>query len=275
MMKASLLTLSLAGASIASPLSNSSWRGWKSVKYLFVFGDSYTQTGFDVKGTQPSPSNPMGNPPYPGWTSSNGPNWIGLLTTTYNASRVQTYNMAYGGATVDSNLIAPYAPTVLSLKNQVEDLYLPTYGSHPASAPWKAQDSLFAFFIGINDVGMSWWLNNATLYDLVFAEYDSLLEKVYKTGGRNFLFLNTPPVNLAPLTLANGPDAVTAEGAVIQDWNARLANLSTAFKKKHKDVRTIVHDTHKLYSDVIANPKAYFQTVGLKDTSTFCKAYAK
>lgn len=41
------------------------WPGWGGVRHLFTFGDSYTQTGFSVKGTQPSVGNPLGNPPYP------------------------------------------------------------------------------------------------------------------------------------------------------------------------------------------------------------------
>lgn len=202
---------------------------------------------------------------------------MGFLTTTYNASFVKTYNMAYGGATVDSALVAPYASTVLSLKDQVQTEFLPRYGSHPADAPWKAADSLFAFFIGINDVGNSWWLNNATLYDAIFTQYTSLLNQVYKTGARNFLFLSVPPVNLAPLTLSNndGGYSVEAEGKVILDWNKRLSALTTAFKKSHSDANLFIHDTHKLFSDVIANPKAYPQTAGLKNVTAYCAAYAK
>src|SRR5690242_18177297 len=113
------LSLLLTSSTLASPhrANSSSWSGWSSVKHFFVFGDSYTQTGFNPNSTQPSLSNPFGNPPYPGWTSSNGPNWVGFLTTTYNASKLLTYNLAYGGATVDSALVTPYAPTVLSLKD--------------------------------------------------------------------------------------------------------------------------------------------------------------
>ncbi|KAK3210311.1 hypothetical protein GRF29_44g2321691 [Pseudopithomyces chartarum] len=125
--------------------------------------------------------------------------------------------MAYGGATVDSALVAPYTPTVLSLKNQVQDQYVPIYGKRPATAPWKDTDSLFAFWIGINDVGNSWWLETApTLYDQIFAVYDGLLESIYATGARNFLFLSVPPVNLAPLTLENGDYAIENEGKMIE-----------------------------------------------------------
>jgi phospholipase/lecithinase/hemolysin len=199
------------------------------------------------------------------------------LTTTYNASFVKTYNMAYGGATVDSALVTPYAPTVISMKNQVQTEYLPRYGSHPADTPWKSADSLFAFFIGINDVGNSWWLNNATLYDAIFTEYTGLLGQVYKTGARNFLFLSVPPVQLAPLTLSKNDSgySVENEGKVILDWNKRLTSMTTAFKKKHGDANLFVHDTYKVFSDVIKNPKSYPQTAGLKNVTTYCPAYEK
>ncbi|KAF1956936.1 hypothetical protein CC80DRAFT_411548 [Byssothecium circinans] len=273
-MKSAGIALSLATAGLAAPTAAPSWSGWKGVKNLFVFGDSYTQTGFDVKGTQPNAANPFGNPTFPGWTSSNGPNWLGFLTSTYNASFVKTYNVAYGGATVDSALVVPYAPTVLSLKNQTQNLFLPTYGSHPAATPWTSADSLFAFFIGINDVGNSWWFDNSTaLYDQIFTVYDGLLEQVYETGARNFLFLSVPPVNLAPLTLENGDYAIETEGKAIGVWNQKLGNLTQAFGKKHTDARLFIHDTFGLYNNVIKNPAAYDQTKGLKNTTGYCAAY--
>jgi phospholipase/lecithinase/hemolysin len=277
MVKLSALVLSLASTSLAAPFANGSWSGWKNVKQLFVFGDSYTQTGFDPKAAQPSPANPFGNPTYPGWTSSNGPNWVGFLTTTYNQSKILTYNLAYGGATVDSALVTPYASTVISMKDQVQTQYLPIYGSHPATAPWKSDSSLFAFFIGINDVGNSWWLNNATLYDIIFSEYAGLLEQIYATGARNYLFLSVPPVNLSPL-ITNQADngyATEYEGRVIADWNSRLANLTAQFKAKHTGVTTFIHDTNALFTKVIKDPKSFEQTKGYKNTTAFCKAYAK
>jgi hypothetical protein len=33
--------------------------------YRFSFGDSYTSTGFNINGVQPSVGNPLGNPTYP------------------------------------------------------------------------------------------------------------------------------------------------------------------------------------------------------------------
>lgn len=272
-------TCTLATVVSAVPLSTqSTWSGWKNVKHLFVFGDSYTQTGFDVKGAQPSLSNPLGNPTYPGWTSSNGPNWVGFLTTTYNASKLLTYNVAYGGATVDADLVTPYTPTVLSLKNQVQDEYIPAYGTPSnASVSWTASDSLHAFFIGINDVGNSWWLDNATtIYDKIFTVYGGLLDQVYDTGARNFLFLSVPPVNLAPITLVNGNWSIEHEGAAIAAWNEKLANMTAAFNARHKNTtKTFIHDTHGVYEAALKDPKVFPQTAGVKNTTTWCKAYEK
>ncbi|KAF1945313.1 hypothetical protein EJ02DRAFT_338781 [Clathrospora elynae] len=278
MLNSVALTLCLATTGLAAPLcsNSSSWSGWSNVKHLFVFGDSYTQTGFNVNGTQPSPSSPLGNPPYPGYTSSNGPNWVDFLTATYNATALLTYNLAYGGATVDTALVTPYAPTVLSLKDQVQAEFLPTYGSHPAFAPWTSETALFAFFIGINDVGNSWYLANSTLYDTIFSVYSALLEKIYETGARNFLFLSTPPVNLAPLTLDkdDGGYARENEGKAIRDWNERLTALAAAFKHTHKGVEVFVHDTWGLFNSVIADPGSWEQTAGLKNVTGYCRAYA-
>jgi len=57
------------------------------------------------------------------------------------------------GATIDATLVAPYTPTVKSLIDQI-NIFLPTAGTHPAATPWTSANSLFSFFIGINDIGL-------------------------------------------------------------------------------------------------------------------------
>jgi len=121
-------------------------------------GDSYTQTGFDPTGTLPWTGNVLGNPPYPGFTATGGENWVDFVTTRYNKSLILTYNYAYGGATIDANLVTPFEPTVLSLTDQVNQ-FLSGAGTKPASTPWTSSRSLFSVFIGINDIGNSYYLS--------------------------------------------------------------------------------------------------------------------
>lgn len=208
-----------------------------------------------------------------GYTSSNGPNWIDYLTTTYNKSFVETVNLAYGGATVDSSLVAPYLPTVLSVKQQIQDEYLQIYASHSSAVPWSPDDSLFTIFIGINDIGNSYSSQNATLLPTIFTELSGLVDQLYASGARNFLFLNVPPVDKSPLTQSAGASAQSLEANDIADWNSRLVSLSASLTKEHCDVTSFIFDTHKVFSRVLEHPCAYPQTCPYKNTTAYCTGY--
>ena len=83
--------------------------------------------------------------------------WIDVDTTVHNNSLVLTYNYAYGGATINATLVQPYEPTVLSLIDQVNQ-FLAGAAKKPATAPWTSTNSLFSVWIGINDIGNSYYL---------------------------------------------------------------------------------------------------------------------
>ncbi|KAF2091906.1 carbohydrate esterase family 16 protein [Saccharata proteae CBS 121410] len=250
-----------------------SWQGFARVKYWFVFGDSYTTTGFNVTGLQPSHDNALGNPAYPGYTSSNGPNWVDFLTTQYNKSMIQTYNLAYGGATVDQNLVAQYLPTVLSVRQQVHDEFMPCYGSNNSTVTWASQDTLFSVFIGINDVGNSYQAQNTSLHGIIFDEYASLVEELYGSGARNFLFLNVPPVQCSPGTVVLGASDVQLEADAIKDWNFRLEILAAELNMKHSDATIFRYDTYSLFNEVLENPSTYPATSIYKNTTGYCVGY--
>jgi phospholipase/lecithinase/hemolysin len=260
----------------SSPSSSptSSWPGWKGISHLIVFGDSYTTTGFNDTLAQPSEANPLGNPAYPGYTATNGPNWVDFLTTTYNQTFIETINLAYGGATVDSALVTPYLPTVLSLKEQIEDEYLPVYSDHPSFFDWQADDTLFAIFIGINDVGNAYGESNATaVLSLVIKEYASLVDVLYKSGARNFLFLNVPPVDRSPLTVAQGAAAAALEHTTIAAYNANVTALARNLSSTYRDAFTSVFDTNAAFTQVLNNPASHPETAPYKNTTDYCVAY--
>ncbi|KAK6845832.1 fungal cellulose binding domain-containing protein [Apiospora arundinis] len=285
-----LLLAVLAAGVVAAPsqlktrcTASTKWPGWDGIKHAFIFGDSYTTTGFNHTLAQPSPANPLGNPTYPGWTSSNGPNWVDYLTVKYNASLLQTYNLAVGGATVDSALVKPYLPTVLSVKQQVLDVFMPTYASPSSGLPqWTGSDTLFAFWIGINDVGNSYWQDDtAELNRKIFAVYADVVRTLYAdAGARNFLFLNVLPVERSPLTLGQGAQAVEREGAGIAAFNALTAELASNLTKTdeeegegEEEVNVWAYDVHALFTEVLDRPAAYEATANYANTTAFCAAY--
>ncbi|KAI0869595.1 hypothetical protein GGS24DRAFT_478302 [Hypoxylon argillaceum] len=255
--------------------TTSSWVGWRNIKNAFIFGDSYTQTGFDYTLAQPSTANPFGNPTYPGYTSSNGPNWVGYLTYKYNASSLLTYNLAYGGATVDSALVTPYLPTVKSLKDQVQSEFIPGYTGSSAKAQWTGSNSVFAVWIGINDIGNSYYNGvNATdaLNAKIFAVISTLTDQIYAAGGRNYVFINVPPLDRTPLIVPQGASAVALSKADVAAWNQKVVDFAKTLKTKG-DTNVWVYDSNKSFGDVIDNPSSHPETAGLKNTTDYCTAY--
>ncbi|KAH7418863.1 hypothetical protein BKA64DRAFT_763689 [Cadophora sp. MPI-SDFR-AT-0126] len=228
------VALSLSSSSQATAIhkgvcpATSAWPGWSGIKHAFIFGDSYTTTGFNVSLTQPTPTNPLGNPAYYGHTAANGPNWVDYLTVKYNASTVLPYNLAYGGATINSALVAPYLPTVSSVAQQIENKWFPAYAAQDPVATWSPSDTLFAIFDGINDVGNSWACSTDkfNINNAVFAVYRGLVEELYQAGARNFAFLNVPPVDRSPLALANSGSDQATEHTDIVAWNNALTKLA-------------------------------------------------
>lgn len=112
-------------------------------------GDSYTSTNFSFSGNPPDVENAIGNPVYPGTTSTDGPNYIDFLISTQNQSLVRLFNLADGGSTINASLVpSAFGPNVKSFEDQVR--LVPPRSS--PSLPWTSLATLFVAFVGINDV---------------------------------------------------------------------------------------------------------------------------
>lgn len=187
--------------------------------------------------------------------------------------------------------MTPYAPTVLSLVDQVSQ-FSGSIASHPSYAPWTAADTLVGVWIGVNDVGNSYWTANETvLLGKIMDRYFAQLQIAYDAGARNFVLLSVPrtgPLGLLPLffsyplanlelltkvtaidktpmMLAQSADARTLEAAVIAEYNALLASRLAAFSAANPGVTAKVVDTSVPFNAAIDNPTAY----GAPDATCF------
>ncbi|KAB8298706.1 hypothetical protein EYC80_000881 [Monilinia laxa] len=252
--------LALVGSTFASPITSIKSRATTDTKYLFSFGDSYSQTDFDITGTKPSADNPIGNPAFPGDTTDNGVNWIGHLVESHNSSLLLSYNFAFGGAVVDASIVAPYEDTVLTLVNQTAE-FVENLSPAPSYAEWTADNSLFALWFGVNDIGNSYWLSNETdIISAIFDSYFAQAQLLYNAGGRNFLFLTCPPVNKSPMMLAYGDSVTSSEATVIAAYNAELSARVAKFNTTNTGVTTHVFDTQVPFNAALNDPKAYGAT---------------
>ncbi|KAI4124275.1 MAG: hypothetical protein LQ338_004895 [Usnochroma carphineum] len=294
-----------APASTAAPQTY--WPGWDHMEKLFVFGASYTSTGFNwLQPPPPSPANPLGNHNR-GTTSSNGPNFVEYLTTTFNASRVQTYNFAYPGAQVDiratANKHGGKDKGGNDMVHQVQNGFIPSYTSklHKPYADWDGAKSLFISFFGINDV-LAYFRSQqptttTTITDAIMSSYTAQLATLYDAGARNFLLLNAPPLDLAPYftrgeTASGVPNSrSSSEEALakdrgnvkktIADYNARFPSLVTSFQETHPGATVWWYDLHALFADMQARPHLateYMENVGLpplQNMTESCAYYTK
>jgi hypothetical protein len=72
---------------------------------------------------------------------------VGDLTTKDNSSLILSYNLAIGGATIDNNIVsAPYE----DMASQVAS-FQSVYSKKPHIAPWRSDNAIFGFWIGINE----------------------------------------------------------------------------------------------------------------------------
>ncbi|KIO31453.1 carbohydrate esterase family 16 protein [Tulasnella calospora MUT 4182] len=242
-------------------------------KYWFSFGDSYTQTYFDITSTKPNDANPFGNPVYPGYTACGAvTNWIDEVIVTYNESQIYAYNFAYGGATIDATIVAPYISTVLSMTDQMNE-FLNNVASHPSYAPWTSANSMFSFFIGINDVSGTWyqdWGNWTAYTPTLMNAYFALVQKAYDAGGRNFLFVNVPAVERSPYvaSLGSADDVATPLGLAIAGYNAELINRVNAFKAANSGVKTWIYDSYTRLDQILDSPTSY----GFQDATSYGSA---
>ncbi|KAF7716839.1 Acetylesterase [Penicillium ucsense] len=249
-MKRSLLSFAMSLAAVAAMPSHRP----SSPTYFFTFGDSYSMTSFNVNGTQPSPSNPMGNPQLGTGATGGGINWIGYLTTVDNCSLVLSYNLAIGGATIDNAILNSGYPDMTGQVKTFQDVY----SAKPTEAPWRASDTVFGFWIGVNDVGWAYQSYEADeLVPKLMAQYRSLIEEVYSDGGRKFLFINVPPTGRSPLILDQGESASQKHAAWTEAYNRGLEEMRKEFHKAHKDAESVLYDSWRFMTRILDHPQRF------------------
>ena len=254
-------------------------------------GDSYSQTGFNIDSTKPSAGNPLGNPALPGWTASGGYNWVGFLTSRYNASTLLTYNFAHGGATTNASLVAPYDPSVLSMVDQVAQ-FSRSIAARPGYAPWTAANALVGVWMGVNDVGNSHWLANyyPQLVGQIIDTYFSQLQVLYDAGARNFVVLGVPrmffflslfffPLRMStvvmgcmhtdklgmtilaiqktPAILGQAPEGQTSVANGVARYNDALIHALNAFAASNAGTNAVFVDTGLAFNKALDDPTAH------------------
>ncbi|KAK4499505.1 hypothetical protein PRZ48_010020 [Zasmidium cellare] len=267
------------------------------ILHFFVFGDSYSSSGFNETSPAPtiaqplgfpplgtSPDDLLGNPLIANQTSSNGPIWPQFLTTRWNTSTTLLYDFAISGASIPDG----YTDQALNIyEPKYSSLYAGDYGNMSMQIPvtngsagggtlgmtWTGNTSIFASWIGINDINWCSLLFTRTP-DVPFSsclpprldEYFNLMDNLYITGARNFFFVNLPPLQRAPMVFEKGQKYVDNYAQGVELWNQHLLPQYIAnFTASHPGVRSITYDAHTFFSTILDRPRVY----GFRDNTCY------
>ncbi|EEU36832.1 uncharacterized protein NECHADRAFT_42356, partial [Fusarium vanettenii 77-13-4] len=151
----------------------------------------------------PRAANPIGNPAFPGRTSTGGKNWIGYMVSDFNHTLTLAYGFASSGAVVDPRLVKPYPRHAYCFQHQIRH-FNTSIGNRPDYAPWNADNAVAAIWFGVNDVRLSFERKN--IKKLMKATVKQLFEfthELHKLGLRQFVFLEVPR-ELYPIRLMDG-----------------------------------------------------------------------
>ncbi|KAM3073373.1 hypothetical protein ACMFMG_004729 [Clarireedia jacksonii] len=243
---------SAASTATASSVTSS------ATKYLMIFGDSYSSDGFWAGSTTPSSDLPLGVAS-PGTTTSGGLNWVGQTATKLNSSLVLAFDFAEYGATTDNSLVNGATHDLISQVNEFE-----TYTAHNASnIPWASDNTMAVVWIGINDVGNSYWDGFVTPFDKVLDQYFGGLQKLYDAGIRYFTLFTVPPFDQAPVFAQQTTQNMNYVRGNITTYNDDLVTRMAAFKAANSGVTGTVFNTSASFWTALDNPSAY----GVTDTT--------
>ena len=173
----------------------------------------------------------------------------------------QTYDLAEGGAVTGIALgYKNNFPAQMTTKFEAKYL-------NPG-AGWDPSKTLFSTFFGINDIGFG--LDTVSSLKV----YGALLDQLYKYGARNFLILNVPPLERAPVAVQAGQQSIEQHARAVSDWNRLLAPVAQNLSATYPDVKAFVYDTYSLFNEILNSPSSNKETAGLKNTTTYCQTYS-
>lgn len=210
-----------------------------------------------MQGAQPNAANLIGNPDFPGETSTGGENWPEFLAAADTSSPSLLYDIAVSGATVDNTFVA--ASTGVSTFIEQVSGFTATYGPNSAGAGlWNSEDSLFMVWFGINDISNGYtspnWQAGA---QTAIGNYFQQATNLYNAGARNIVFLGVPPIQRTPKHVSDAPDAMSAYVNAILYYNQLLQDGVNSFTSAHSDASIWYLDTIPVFDMALNDPTAY------------------
>ncbi|KAH7232367.1 uncharacterized protein BKA55DRAFT_581030 [Fusarium redolens] len=254
-----------------------------SERFIIAFGDSYSRSGFrmnytytrtgpqmdDMERTDrpndklldcPRAENPIGNPQWPGKTSSGGQNWAMYMATEFNTTLTLAYIFARSGSVVDAEIIPPRRKSTFTFAHQIIH-FKDSIGHRPHYAAWTAKNIVATIWFGLNDLSIAF--NKKGRDDLLEAANQRMFELseiLYDTGIRSFIFIEIPPMELFPShqakKLHDNNYKHEKVSYAINLWNSLLRQNTALFRQAHPDAKVTYVEIWDLFYQAFLHPES-------------------
>ncbi|KAI9847868.1 MAG: hypothetical protein M1838_000727 [Thelocarpon superellum] len=237
-----LSALLLSGASLVAADS--------SPHYYFIFGDSYSTSGFNWTGVQPSHDLPFGNKD--DFNLTNGQrSWADIFGEHVGGFQrdYRIYNYAGYDSVVNRSIAnIDSFPGSPSLQEQVEEFIKTRAGPNK---DWNGTSATVGISIGATDLGN---IDDpqAHIDDVISGIQTSLLrqlEELYGAGLRQFFFVDLAPLYLAPAFIAESkePNELPTWLEMLDGYNFDVNQTVASFQKLYPDAVVPVFSQEYLY----------------------------
>ena len=266
--------------------------GVPSLSHLFVFGDSFSDSGnaYAISGGRVMPS-----PPYNGGRFTNGPVTVEHLwqafnpgDTTFQASEVGGTNFAVGGSTTGRENFLSWFLWDQGLPNSLLSPYFRHTGNawqlsqfksgKPAFDPstslfavWMFPNDIFTEFLPSNNFqGIGTYNGNPSpngvenIVPTAVANVIGTIQELASEGARHFLVPNTP--DLGKLPFFSGSPAKAEATALSLAFNTLLDQELAKLSEKRLDIDITPFKTEEFFNAVMSNPSFY----GISNATEAC-----
>lgn len=287
-----LTSVGLAPVLALSLSAGSALAAVPSLSNLFVFGDSFSDSGnaYVISGKRVMPS-----PPYNGGRFSNGPVTVEHLwqafnpgDTSFQPSESGGTNYAVGGSTSGvENFMSWYfweqglPNSLLSPSFRHKGIAWQLSQFKSARSTFDPKTTLFAVWVFPNDIFTEFLPSNnfqgigtydgksspngiANIAPTAVANVMGTIQELALAGGRHFLVPNTP--NLGMLPFFSGSPAQQTATTLSLEFNALLGKELASLAEARKDLQIIPFQTQDFFSAIMSNPSLY----GISNATDAC-----
>jgi len=228
-------------------------------------------------------------PPFSNSTAGGGITWDRWVSYYTGA---ELFDYAVSGAVCSNNMIQRFLASINNFFPDVTGYEItqfqadlnwinPQTGTNTLYTNRHADNTVYALWIGTNDLGVDALLTDSSLDNATITNYTdcvfSVFDSLYRAGGRYFVLMNTAPLHLTPLYGLPGAGGVSSN----HYWPDKPCNITEISYKMKEYTMTAnnifslqvpyelfvayrypgasfaIYDVHSLITDIYNNPSQY------------------